>query len=130
MEASFDETQERIFLQCRGAVNSEEFREGHLQALRFAKAHNLKQWLLDYRSIGELSEEEESWVQVQLFPQIMMSLGSDNYVAIVVAENCYQRMLNEAGSYGLQSYNSFVIFSTFCDIEEAKAWLKNHSVHH
>ncbi len=130
LNISYDETQDRLFLQCHGEINSNEFREGHLQALRFAREHQVKQWLLDFREIGQLNDEEETWVQVQLFPQIMMSLGTDNYVAIVVDDSCYQKMLSEAGNYGLQSYNSFIIFNTFNDLEAAKQWLRSHAVPH
>jgi hypothetical protein len=115
--------QERLFLHCHAIHNSNEFREGLLVALDFARKNQIKQWLLDFREIGELSENEETWIQVQLFPQIMMSLGTDNYMAIVVSENCYQYLLGEAGLLGLKSYNSFIIINYFSDLNEASAWL-------
>jgi hypothetical protein len=113
----------RLVLRCLHALDSEEFREGLLKALQYARQFHIKQWLLDLREIGKLSEEEETWVQVQLFPQIMMHLGTDNYVAVVVDEGCYESMVVESGLLGLKSYNSFIILNTFSNVEDATAWL-------
>ncbi|MFD2245171.1 hypothetical protein [Pontibacter ruber] len=121
-EVDYD-PQERLFLQCHAMPDSQEFRRGLLVALEFAKSHQVKQWLLDFREIGELNEQEETWIQVQLFPQIMMSLGMDNYMAVVVSEKCYDYLLKEAGLLGLKSYNSFIIINYFFDLAEASAWL-------
>lgn len=115
--------EDRLLLRCLHTLNSEEFRVGLLRALQYAREHQIKQWLLDLREIGELNEEEETWVQVQLFPQIMMHLGTANYVAFVVDESCYTHLVHESGLLGLKSYNSFIIINTFCDIESALAWL-------
>lgn len=114
---------ERLELQCNRIMSPAEFREGLLRALRYARERNVKQWLLDLRSIGRLSEEEETWVQVQLFPQIMMHLGTGNHVAVVVDERCYKDMVSESGLLGLKSYNSFIIINTFCNKQEAIDWL-------
>ena len=113
----------RLILRCLHSLDSEEFREGLLKALQYARQFRIKQWLLDLREIGKLSEEEETWVQVQLFPQIMMHLGTDNYVAVVVDEGCYESMVDESGLLGLKSYNSFIILNTFSNVEDAVAWL-------
>ncbi|MDX5417924.1 MAG: hypothetical protein LPK09_01820 [Hymenobacteraceae bacterium] len=79
---------------------------------------------MDLREIGKLSEAEETWVQVQLFPQIMMHLGMDNYVAVVMDERCYANIVNESGLLGLKSYNSFIIINTFYQMEDAVTWLE------
>jgi hypothetical protein len=113
----------RLTLQCKKRMDSEEFRAGFMKALRYARDNDTKQWLLDLREIGKLSEEEETWVQVQLFPQIMMHLGTGNYLAVVVDERCYDDMLSESGLLGLRSYNSFIIINTFCQLTDAVAWL-------
>jgi hypothetical protein len=115
----------RLVFQCRGKMKPEQFREALMKALRFARDHHIKQWLLDLREIGKLSEEEEAWVQVQLFPQIMMHLGTDNYLAVVVDERCYADMVSESGLLGLRSYNSFIVINTFSQLPEAIAWLDN-----
>jgi hypothetical protein len=115
---------DRLELQCNRILAPEEFREGMLRALRFARENGIKQWLLDLRNIGRLSEEEETWVQVQLFPQIMMHLGAGNHVAVVMDERCYHDMVSESGLLGLKSYNSFIIINTFCDRQEAIHWLE------
>lgn len=113
----------RLVLKCGHGMQSSDFRECLMKALRYAREHAIKQWLFDVRQIGKLSEDEETWVQAQLFPQIMMYLGTDNYVAVVVDEQCYNDMVNDAGPLGLKSYNTFVIINTFCRVEEAQAWL-------
>jgi hypothetical protein len=114
---------ERLLLQCGRIMQSNEFRTGLLMALKYAKENQIKQWLLDLREIGQLSDEEETWVQVQLFPQIMMHLGTGNYVAVVVDERCYNGMVSESGLLGLKSYNSFIIINNFCHMHEAIDWL-------
>ncbi|EJF11531.1 MULTISPECIES: hypothetical protein [Pontibacter] len=118
-----DYVEDRLMVQYNRTMQAEEFREGLLEAFRFAMKHHVKQWLFDLRNIGKLSEEEETWLQVQLFPQIMMHLGTGNHVALVVDENCYHDMIKESGLLGLKSYNSFIIINTFCDIQDAINWL-------
>ncbi|WP_162054763.1 hypothetical protein [Pontibacter pamirensis] len=122
--------QGRLYLQCCGNFNSREFRESLLVALQFAADYHVKQWLLDYRAIGALSEEEETWLHTHLFPRIMMTMGTDNYVAVVLAEKCYQALLSEAGLYGLQSFNSFIIMNTFSQTSDAVAWLDSSMISH
>jgi hypothetical protein len=128
LEVSFEEIQQRLYLQCNGNFNSEEFRSSLLSALQFAEEHHVKQWLLDYRAIGALDEKEDTWLQTHLFPRIMMTLGTDNYVAIVLSERCYQVLLKEAGLFGLQSYNSFIIMNTFANASDAAEWLNTNAL--
>lgn len=118
-----DQEGKRICVTCHKPFNSADFRQGLLLALRHATTNGVKQWLLDFRAIGELSEEEDTWIQVQLFPQLMISLGYDNYMAIVVEEGCYTRLLHEFGRLGLKSYNSYIVINTFWEIEQAQLWL-------
>ncbi|GGG01584.1 hypothetical protein [Pontibacter amylolyticus] len=114
---------DRLELRFDRHMQSQDFRRGLLKALQFAKDHRIKLWLFDLRSIGKLSEDEETWLQVQIFPQIMMHLGTDNHVALVVDERCYDDMIKESGLLGLKSYNSFIIMNTFCDLQGAIEWL-------
>lgn len=116
--------EEHLSLRCSKVLHSGEFREGLLKALQYARDNQIKKWLLDLREIGKLSEAEETWVQVQLFPQIMMHLGMDNYVAVVMDERCYANIVNESGLLGLKSYNSFIIINTFYQMEDAVTWLE------
>ena len=114
-----------ICVECKEKPNKESFKAGLLKALEYLKANPLNSWLLDFRHIDWLGEEEETWLQVQFFPQLMM-LGHENYFAVVVSEACYGKLLNEVGAYGLKSYNSFIIINTFCHISEAEDWLRSH----
>ncbi|WP_246000407.1 hypothetical protein [Pontibacter diazotrophicus] len=98
--------------------------------MQFASDYHVKQWLLDYRAIGALSEEEETWLHTHLYPRIMMTMGTDNYVAIVLSDKCYQALLSEAGLYGLQSFNSFIIMNTFSQTSDAVAWLDSSMISH
>lgn len=130
LEVGFDEAQGRLHLQCYGSFDSEEFRDSLLTALMFAEDHHVKQWLLDYRAIGALDEVEETWLQTHLFPRIMMTMGTGNYVAIVVSEKCYLTLLSENGMFGLQSFNSFIIMNTFSQTSDAAAWLNANLISH
>ena len=130
VEVKFDEAGGRLHLVCSRNFNALEFRKSLLAALRFAEAHRVKQWLLDYTAIGTLDDAEENWLHTHLFPRIMMTMGTDNHVAVVLSETCYQALLNEAGLFGLQSYNSFIIINTFCDAERATAWLNGSALPH
>lgn len=128
LDVKFDEARGRLYLQCYGNFNGREFRESLSTAFQFAAEHHVKQWLLDYRAIGALDEEEETWLQTHLFPRIMMTMGTENFVAIVLSEKCYQTLLNEAGLFGLQSFNSFIIMNTFSHPDDAVAWLNSSIV--
>ena len=97
---------------CTAACNYSSFKAGMLEALAYVKQHGIDSWLLDFRCIDHLGEEEETWLQVQLFPQLIM-LGHEHYFAVVVSEKCYNNLLQEVGAYGLRSYNSFIIINTF-----------------
>ncbi|MCC9167479.1 hypothetical protein LN893_11550 [Pontibacter sp. XAAS-A31] len=123
IEALYDEEKRINFIKCHTSFNSNEFREGLMQAYRFALEHKVKQWLLDLRDIGELNEEDNTWIQLHLFPMMMMTLGPSNYMAIVCSKSCYKNLLKAVGKLGLKTYNSFVILNTFCDLEKAEHWL-------
>lgn len=120
---------QRIEVACANVPEFDVFREAFLKALDYRKTHSIKHWLLDFRKIDELREDEETWLQVQFFPQLMM-LGEENYFAMVVSEECYDRMLRESGTNGLRSYNSFIIINTFNNLEEAENWLREPHISH
>jgi len=110
-------------MKCLSQLSSKEFREGLWGALQCAEEHQIKQWLLDLRPIGELDEEEEVWLQLHFFPMLMTRLGTGNYLAIVLSENCYTKLLHQAGRYGLQSYNEVIIMKNFHEVDDAARWL-------
>lgn len=120
----YEADQNCVKLQAIKTIVFEEFKEGLEAALVFAGKHNIKYWLLDCSKIGTLEEEEELWLQSYLFPKMMITLGEDNYIAVVLSDKCYNNLLNEAGKYGLKSYNTFIVINTFCEMPEAIAWLE------
>ncbi|GAB3196366.1 hypothetical protein ABID22_002947 [Pontibacter aydingkolensis] len=122
-KAEFDQEQGWLHFTCSKRLQFIEFKEGMKQALACAEENKVKRWLLDAREIGCLNEEEETWLQSCMFPKIMSSLGTNNYVAVVLSERCYHALLMEAGRFGLKSYNSFIIMNTFCEPEDALSWL-------
>jgi hypothetical protein len=128
LEVVFDVVLKRLFIKCHHNLNSAEFREGHLLALQFAKEHQIKQWQMNYSAIGELSDEDDTWVQTIFFPQLMILLGTNNYIAVILSDKCYYRLFDEVGKYGLKSYNSYIILNTFCDTEAADKWLTKHAI--
>lgn len=116
----------QIWVECLENLDAEGFRQGLLNALDQAKSHNIKKWLIDARKIGELSEAEESWVQTVFFPQVMDS-DSTCYMAMLISTNCYDRMLQENGWFGLKSYNTFIRINTFYNLKDAENWLDSHT---
>ncbi|WP_128396945.1 hypothetical protein [Botryobacter ruber] len=127
-DISFIEAQNLLHLQCQGDVSSdvssEECKAGFLLAVQNARKNQVKNWLLDFRLVEQITDETLSWIQVQVFPQLMAYLGPANYLALVVSEPLYQAMLNEYGYAGLQTYNSFIILNIFTAPETAVAWLQ------
>ena len=123
-DVRYDQEQGHLLLTCYSRLQSNEFREGLVSALTYAKESVAKRWLLNFQRIGCMSEEEETWLQCYLFPLIMSTLGTNNYMAVVLSEKCYEALLLEAGKYGLKSYNSFIIMNTFCNTADALAWLE------
>ncbi|NEM97833.1 hypothetical protein [Pontibacter burrus] len=121
---SLPDSGEWVNVVCTKAPDLESFKEGLLKALEYIREQPVYTWLLDLRAIEGLGEREETWVQVQFFPQLMM-LGHEHYFAIVVSESCYQDLLQDVGIYGLKSYNSFIIINTFCHVADAELWLRN-----
>ncbi|MBB6610063.1 hypothetical protein H7F15_03350 [Pontibacter sp. Tf4] len=124
VEVTLPESGEWVRMECLSEPEFEAFKTGLLQALAYVKKHPVNTWLLDFRALDALGEREETWLQVQFFPQLMM-LGHEHYIAVIVSEECYHRMLEEVGDYGLKSYNSFIIINTFCQLPEAEDWLRN-----
>ena len=128
LEVEFDAAQGRMHLICKSNFRSQDFRDSLLAALQFAEKHHAKQWLIDYTAIGNLEEEEQKWLHTQLFPRMMMTMGTGNYVAVVLSNRSYEALLREAGVLGLQSYNSYIIINTFCDADQATAWLRTAAI--
>lgn len=117
---------ELLWIECLETLDSEDFKKGLQKALELAKANGVRQWLLDARKIGELSDTDESWVQADFFPHLMEK-DSTCYIAMIIATNCYDRMLQENGWFGLKSYNSFIQINTFYNLLDAENWLLSHS---
>ena len=128
LEVVFDAAQGRLHLICISKFSSQDFRDSLLAALQFAEDHHVKQWLIDYTAIGNLEEAEQNWLHTHLFPRMMMTMGTGNYVAVILSERCYQALLREAGIFGLQSYNSYIIINTFSDADLATVWLRTAAI--
>lgn len=116
----------QIWIECLESLDTESFKTGLLKALDLAKLHGVRQWLIDARRIGELSDAEECWVQINFFPQLMDS-ETTCYMAMVISNNCYDRMLQENGWFGLKSYNTFIKINTFYSLQDAENWLHSHT---
>lgn len=129
IEIVCDEEQKRLYLTCLNQLSSKEFRGGLLEALQCAEEHEIRQWLLDLQKIGELEEEEEEWLQRFFFPSLMAKLGTGNYIAMVLSEQCYNKLLHEAGRYGLRSYNEVIIMKNFFELSDAEKWLESKASH-
>ncbi|RIJ41860.1 hypothetical protein [Pontibacter oryzae] len=128
-EVNYNNAHSILTLKCNTDLNVVEFREGVLAALRYAEAFVVKQWVFDFSQIGKLNEKEQVWLGNYLFPRLMMSLGSENYVAMVLSEECYRELLNDSGKDGLHSYNSFILLNTFCVATDAENWLVTQAIH-
>lgn len=116
----------QIWIECLETMDSADLKKGLQKALELAETNEVRQWLIDARRIGELSETDEGWVQTNFFPHLMDE-NSTCYIAMVVATNCYDRMLQENGWFGLKSYNSFIQINTFYNLLDAENWLHSHS---
>ncbi|MFD1188716.1 hypothetical protein [Pontibacter rugosus] len=104
---------------------SEELKAELLTALMYAYDKSIKHWLLDLTQTNALEDSEEAWLYGFLVPEMMMRLGSDNYLAIVLSESCFTDLLHRLGESGLRSYNSFVSINFFCEYRLAHAWLRD-----
>ena len=119
----YNQVQDTIMLDCLKKLHLNEFKEGMDEALLYATGHQIKRWVLNVEKIGNLEEEQESWLQYHLYPQLMGSLGADNFIAVVLSEKCYHALLVESGRLGLKSYNTFIKLNTFHAEEDALLWL-------
>src|SRR5690606_36222945 len=99
----YDSQQNWLHLYCSEKLHAGKFKEGLVSALDYAEQKQLKRWLLDFRVIGSLDEQEEVWLQGYFYPLLMGALGTNNFVAVVVSEKCYDALLLEAGKFGLRS---------------------------
>jgi hypothetical protein len=116
----------QIWVVCLDTIDSEDFKNCLTHALEIAKTNNIRQWGIDARNIGELSDTDERWIQTEFFPYLM-DKDSTCYIAMVVSPKCYDRMLQENGWFGLKSYNSFIKINTFYNIQDAETWLQSHN---
>lgn len=116
----------QLWIECKEKLETEDFKAGLMKALELGKANNVRHWLIDARKIGELSEADESWVQSEFFPHLMQE-NNTCYIAMVIAPNCYDRMLLENGWFGLKSYNSFIKINTFYNLMDAENWLGSYA---
>lgn len=116
----------QISVECLASVDSEEFKNGLVRALELAKQNHVRQWLIDARRIGELPEADESWINTDFFPQLM-DKNSTCFIAMVISDACYIRMIQKNGWFGLKSYNSFIKINTFYNMQDAENWLVSYA---
>jgi hypothetical protein len=105
-------------------LETSEFKTGITEALEFAEKRAIKHWLFDLSEMDCLNEDKITYVLDYLFPQIMIKLGAENFVAVNLSYNCYQKLFSQVGITGMRSYSSFIVMNVFCDVKEAATWLR------
>ena len=116
---------EQLHLVCSKKLESDEFKNGLINALNYAQEFEVKHWLFDLRETECLEEEEVKCVFEYFLPKLMTSLGTDNFVSLLLSDMCYQKLLSKVGNSDMRSYNSFIKMNAFCDFEEAVTWLNS-----
>lgn len=119
----YEKKKDQLSLRCLNQLQSNDFKGGLIGALAYAQKHEVKYWFLDLSEVSCLNEEEITFVSDCLVPQIMISLGTANFVAVLLSDERYQFLLEKVGRAGLKSFNSFIVLSVFCDKMEARTWL-------
>src|SRR5687768_2307472 len=127
LAVQYSEAERQILLTCTGNISSKDLKNCYRKALVFAKKNKVKHWLFDFSRNYQLSEKDQVWLDTCFFPNLMISLGPDNYIGMVIPKQKFRKLYQEVGFIGMQTYNSFIKLKTFCSSPKATRWLVNQT---
>lgn len=120
---SYREDLDVLFLRWRNPVSSAELRAGYEGALAKAESAKARFWLLDLRSRGAASPEDEAWLLNDFFVHAEEKLGYDHSFAYLVSPTHYNLIRKTVGLERLAQFSKLTEIRPYTSEKDALHWL-------
>ena len=120
---SHDHTNNILFLNMKGMMTLNEYKEYFFNVLKTAKKLDCTSFIYDLSEFEYNSLQARTWKITVFLPQVFRELGADMIVGIVPPKNVMHRIGVEIAVKATNKMNYPYELSYFSDIERAKNWM-------
>lgn len=107
-----------------GLPTSENYQNGWLAALQFARQYTVKKWLIDQSLLKRFTIEDLQWNVKHYLPQAIQQLGGVGKVAVVLSgKNQFQKLGADLMLKAARILDPYGESKYFKEKEEARKWL-------
>lgn len=121
-EVTFDAAKALLYLELKGVVEGENYREAFNKGLEFAIAKNIRYLLINQATLQKSTMESKAWLITSWLPQVKKSIHQDIKVAVILSQNLFTKIGGEFVINATRKLSKFDI-KTFSSKEEAEKWL-------
>jgi hypothetical protein len=122
----FEEAKNTVFLEFRGFLTIEQFRQVYLDAIALIEEKKAKYFYIDASQERIIPTGSEEWLLSDLFPyaeKTARNLGYRIRAARVESEDIFNRLASERAINHFVNESSQFDFQNFPNSQEALAWL-------
>lgn len=121
-EISYDATQDLLYLQLKGVIEVEDYRETFNKVLEIGVEKNMKYLLANQATLQKSTMEAKAWLIATWLPQVKKRFHQDVRVAIILSQNLFTKIGGEFVAGAARKLSRFDI-KTFSTEEDARGWL-------
>ncbi len=120
----FDKTSSILHIAWRGAVSSEEVKEGYRHILELVAAYKPTMWMLDLREREAIARTVQQWVFKNIFPEVLRVVQQNVFIAILLPVHLFPSVINNLDGDELIYEDNLIILNEFLYEAEAQRWLE------
>ena len=121
-EVSFDAAKALLYLELKGVIEGEDYREAFNTGLRFAIEKNAKRLLINQATMQKSTMEAKAWLITSWLPQVKKSISYDIKVAVILSKNLFTKIGGEFAINAARKLSKYDI-KAFSSKEDAENWL-------
>ena len=121
-EISFDAAKALLYLQLKGVVEVENYREIFNKVLEFGNEKNIKCLLINQATLHKSTMESKAWLIASWLPTVKKTFQTDLKVAVILSKNLFTKIGGEFAANAARKLSKFDI-KTFSTQAAAEEWL-------
>ncbi|MDX2303322.1 MAG: hypothetical protein NW226_11000 [Microscillaceae bacterium] len=121
-EISYDASQNMLFLQLKGVIEGNQYRDTFHKVLEIGREKDIKYLLVNQATMQKSSMESKAWLIASWLPLVKKTFKEDIRVAIILSKNLFTKIGGEFVVSAVRKLSRFEV-KTFSTAEEAQTWL-------
>lgn len=115
---------EVLTITWKAKPDTAQFKDVYWRVLQFVKTHRKTCfYCTDISMIGPLTSDQEAWLNKEYYPQVLNSIQSVIYAAVVFSEAHFNALISNYVAGRILPIHDFIHFNYFTDPAEAMDWL-------